>query len=132
METVGITVAMETDRARQLLEDRKRDVEGVAQAATEQGSLDVSQRDSTGEMAGSDHHSADLATDTVERELDLSVRESAEGRVVDIERALERLDKGTYGVCVVCGEAIPDERLEARPEAEYCVEHQPRSGGSGE
>ena len=40
-----------------------------------------------------------------------------------IIEALERLDKGSYGRCEVCGEEIDDERLEARPEATTCREH---------
>lgn len=40
-----------------------------------------------------------------------------------IVQALERLDNGTYGSCAVCGKAIDDERLEARPEATTCREH---------
>jgi RNA polymerase-binding protein DksA len=122
---LGITLAMETKKARQLLEERRDELENVARAATEQGSLDESQRDSAGELTAADHHPADLATDTVERELDLSVRESVEARMTDIERALGRLEKGTYGVCAACNKPIPDDRLEARPEAEYCIEHQP-------
>jgi RNA polymerase-binding transcription factor DksA len=40
-----------------------------------------------------------------------------------ITAALERLDEGTYGQCMVCGKAIDDERLDARPEALTCREH---------
>ena len=39
----------------------------------------------------------------------------------DAERALARLDDGTYGRCEGCGRAIPDERLEARPATSFCV-----------
>ncbi|MDP3740899.1 MAG: hypothetical protein Q8R08_01065 [bacterium] len=42
-----------------------------------------------------------------------------------VEGALLRIDKGTYGVCLIGGEAITQGRLEAIPEAENCVEHQP-------
>jgi RNA polymerase-binding transcription factor DksA len=40
-----------------------------------------------------------------------------------ITTALERLDEGTYGQCMVCGTTIDDERLDARPEALTCREH---------
>ena len=42
----------------------------------------------------------------------------------DIDDALRRLDDGTYGLCVVCGRPIPDERLEANPTARYDAEHE--------
>jgi RNA polymerase-binding protein DksA len=116
---------MNADRARELLEARRIDLEGIVRAATEQGSLDQSQTDSTGEATVVDQHPADIATDTLERELDLSVRESAEAGLQDVERALKRIEKGTYGICPVCDAPIPEERLEAKPEAEFCVEHQP-------
>lgn len=40
-----------------------------------------------------------------------------------VENALARIARGTYGVCTVGGEAIPEERLRAVPEAENCIEH---------
>src|SRR3954468_11529822 len=44
-----------------------------------------------------------------------------------VREALARLDAGTYGRCVECGKELPDERLEARPEAERCVDCQQRA-----
>ena len=115
---------MDPRRARELLEERMNGLRTVARAADEQGGLDRDLRTVAGEIAPTE--AAELATETVERELDLSVREQAQSTIHDIERALARLENGTYGVCPVCGHAIADERLEAKPEAEYCVEHQPR------
>ena len=40
-----------------------------------------------------------------------------------VDRALQRLDDGTYGSCVICGEAIAEERLSALPAAERCIAH---------
>ncbi|HEY6933086.1 MAG TPA: TraR/DksA C4-type zinc finger protein [Marmoricola sp.] len=45
----------------------------------------------------------------------------AEAHLADIERALERVRQGSYGICKVCGARIPEGRLEARPTAETCV-----------
>lgn len=42
--------------------------------------------------------------------------------VAQIDRALEKLDDGTYGVCDVCGTEIPEERLEAIPATSLCVQ----------
>jgi len=44
-------------------------------------------------------------------------------RLNNILRALKKLDKGTYGVCEVCGEEIEDARLEANPAAPTCMKH---------
>jgi len=40
-----------------------------------------------------------------------------------IKAALERIKKGTYGICEVCGEEIPEKRLEANPSARTCIKH---------
>ncbi len=116
---------MDADRARQLLEQRRRDLETVARAATEQGALDEEQASNSGEVSLVDQHSADVATDTLEREMGLSVRESAEASLRDVDRALRKIETGNYGVCEACGQPIGDERLEARTEAAFCIDHQP-------
>ena len=116
---------MDRNTARQLLERRMADLRQVARATIEQGGLDADLSTAAGEVAPTE--AAELATETVERELDLTVREAAEASLHDVERALQRLEKGTYGVCLVCAKPIADGRLEAKPEAEYCVEHQPRA-----
>lgn len=42
-------------------------------------------------------------------------------KLADVERALEKLDEGSYGICDRCGETIAPERLEARPSSVLCV-----------
>jgi len=42
-------------------------------------------------------------------------------QIASIERALDRIDAGTYGICVQCGAEIAEGRLEARPEAALCI-----------
>jgi RNA polymerase-binding transcription factor DksA len=115
---------MDARQARELLERRSEDLRRVTRAAGEQGGLDRALRTVAGEVAPTE--AAELATETVERELDMTIREAAEASLRDVERALDRLEKGTYGVCLACSRPIADGRLEAKPEAEYCIEHQPR------
>jgi hypothetical protein len=43
--------------------------------------------------------------------------------LADVERALTRLDDGTYGRCETCGQALPDERLAVAPAARRCGGH---------
>lgn len=66
-------------------------------------------------------HMADQGTATFSRELDMTIEEQARESLAQIERALARMDAGTYGTCARCGASIPRERLEAMPEAELCV-----------
>ena len=49
--------------------------------------------------------------------------DAAERDVEDVEKALQRLDDGTYGTCETCGEAIPDELLATEPSRRTCAAH---------
>lgn len=42
--------------------------------------------------------------------------------LAEIDAALQRIEDGTYGICVTCGEEISEQRLEVRPESHECVE----------
>jgi DnaK suppressor protein len=66
-------------------------------------------------------HMADQGSATFSRELDMTLEGQARESLEQIERALRRMDDGTYGTCARCGEPIPAERLKAMPEAELCV-----------
>jgi DnaK suppressor protein len=57
----------------------------------------------------------------LERELAEASAGHADRAVLDVRRALDRLDSGTYGRCEACGEPIPVERLEAIPYTQRCV-----------
>lgn len=63
----------------------------------------------------------------VERERELALSNQALAAVDEIDRALAKMDAGTYGICEKCGEPIPHERLEALPFASLCVKC--KSGG---
>jgi len=77
------------------------------------------QRDRLTDSAGDDQ--ADTGTKTFEREQEISLANNILERVSQVERALERLDEGSYGWCERCGNAIPVERLAAFPSATLCV-----------
>ena len=68
-----------------------------------------------------DQHPADVATETSDRELDASREAMFVARLRQIDDAFARLKAGTYGTCIVCGEAIPDERLRLVSDTPYCV-----------
>ncbi|WP_035340463.1 TraR/DksA C4-type zinc finger protein [Alkalihalobacillus hemicellulosilyticus] len=77
---------------------------------------------STGELSQYDNHPADTATDLYEREKDAALMEQLEHEHEEIEHALAKFDKGTYGICEETGKEIPYERLEAQPTARTVIE----------
>ena len=74
---------------------------------------------SSGEGAGDDQ--ADAGSKTFEREQELSIANNRRDLLVQMERAMERLDKGTYGYCESCSQPIMKARLQAFPSATLCV-----------
>lgn len=70
-----------------------------------------------------DEHDPEGATIGFERAQDDALRSAAHRRIMEIDAALGRVAAGTYGMCAVCGEAIPPSRLEARPSADRCLQH---------
>jgi RNA polymerase-binding transcription factor len=69
--------------------------------------------------AGDDE--ADTGTKTFEREHELALTKNAQDLLDQSERALARIDAGTYGVCESCGQPIGKARLQAFPRATLCV-----------
>jgi DnaK suppressor protein len=63
----------------------------------------------------------DAGAKTALREHQLSLMATIQERLVQVERALERIESGTYGKCETCGQPISPERLEAFPSATTCV-----------
>ena len=68
-----------------------------------------------------DEHDPEGATIAFERSQVGALVRQAEQRLAEVDAALGRLEDGTYGVCVVCGQPIPPARLEVRPTAATCV-----------
>ncbi|WCF10072.1 TraR/DksA C4-type zinc finger protein [Paenibacillus thiaminolyticus] len=88
--------------------------------------LSRSLRENTGELSNVDNHPGDVATEMYERGKDIALNEHDEFLLDRIHSALAQIDKGTYGICAVCKQPIPYERLEAVPFTMYCIEHEPQ------
>ena len=108
---------MDHDRARALLLAERDEVLSLLKGAEAAG-LD----DREAEVASESEDNADAALALTEEGEDDAIAESMRDRLDVIERALHRLDDGTYGRSVRSGPPIPDERLEADPAAELTVE----------
>ena len=81
-------------------------------------------KESAQELPGYSLHMADSGTDNFDRDFALSLLSSDQDAVYEIEEALKRIEKKTYGVCELTGKMIPKARLEAIPWTRFTVDAQ--------
>jgi len=81
-------------------------------------------KESAEEMASYSLHMADSGTDNFDRDFALSLLSSDQDAIYEIEEALKRIEKNTYGVCELTGKTIPKARLDAIPWTRFTVEAQ--------
>ena len=70
-----------------------------------------------------DPDTGDISSDNHEQEITLDLLVGECSLLREIDDALERIDKGTYGICLGTGKPISKARLQARPWARYCIEY---------
>jgi RNA polymerase-binding transcription factor DksA len=116
---------MDDAEARERLQQEKERVEALVTDLRAEG-LDESEVEQLAELSGYDQHQAEVGSETFEREKDISILEALETELADLEKALRKVDEGTYGICEACGKPIPAERLEAMPAARLCLQDQQR------
>ena len=80
----------------------------------------ATQSDLSGDV-GVDDESADAGTATFEREKELSIEQNVRDLIQKIDRALKRIDDGTYGICERCGKPIEKARIKALPYVDLCI-----------
>lgn len=105
----------EWERYRQILLDLReqlvRQMNGLAKESAEQ-------------LPGYSMHMADSGTDNFDRDFALSLLSSDQDAIYEIDEALKRIERGSYGVCELTGKPIPKARLDAIPWARFTVEAQ--------
>jgi RNA polymerase-binding protein DksA len=89
-------------------------------ATLEENTFAASQSDMSGEVAFDDE-TADAGTATFERERDLSIENNVRDLLAKIDRAVRRMDAGTYGLCDRCGKPIEKARIKALPYVDLCI-----------
>jgi RNA polymerase-binding protein DksA len=112
-------VAVDTVHFRDLLlEERQRVLNAIDYLhEANPGSLKEETEEST-----VDNHLADTATVTLDREIDYTLEENSENVLKEIDRALAKIEAGTFGICENCGQPIAEERLRAIPYATQCID----------
>jgi DnaK suppressor protein len=101
------------------LVSERRDLQAQFNELEEQ-TFATNQSDLTGEM-GFDEEYADAGTATFERERDLSLVNNLRDLMDRIDKALAKIEEGTYGLCDQCGKPIEKLRLKALPYANLCI-----------
>lgn len=118
-----------------LLDQAERDFQAEAAEIDPIAHLPELLHEHTGELGRSSQNPADLASETVEREIAAGLLAETSATLEEIHAARRRLAAGTFGRCESCGQNIGVERLRAVPWARRCVSdertHEAESGGYG-
>ena len=110
------------DRQRQRLLELRSELERVRGGLQEDEQFRAEEEEDF-----SEHDSGDMSQSLFTREVDATVERQVERRLEHVERALQKIEEGTYGLSDDSGESIPRGRLEAVPEAIRTVEEQQQS-----
>jgi DnaK suppressor protein len=116
---------MDKATAAKRLEEERTRLQGIREGI--QREQDDAISDAGNELSSFDQHPGDSGTETFEMEKNVSLLEQVDDELLEVEGAVQRLERGTYGTCQVCGRAIGDERLEAMPATRFCVEDQAKA-----
>jgi DnaK suppressor protein len=109
----------ELDDLRKRLQEERIELQRQA-SEIEEASFGTPQSDLTGEVSFDEEY-ADAGTATFERERDLSLTNNIRDLTEKVDRALERIGQGTYGLCERCGKPIEKARIKALPYATLCI-----------
>ena len=117
----SLTTANTEHFKQMLLEKRREILRNVNEIEDE--ALKKSRIDAAGDLSSMPIHMADLGTDNYEQEFAIGLMDSERKLLREIDDAMRRIEKQTYGICEGTGKQIPKARLEAQPWARYCVEY---------
>ncbi len=119
MATTRTLTKKEIQELKERLLEERRDLQSQLDEL-EESTFATNQSELTGEM-GFDEEYADAGTATFERERDLSLVNNVRDLIQRIDKALAKIDEGTYGLCDRCGKPIEKVRLKALPYANLCL-----------
>jgi len=117
----GLTAADRAHFKQLLLEKRRELLRNVNEFEDE--ALKKSRVDASGDLSCMPIHMADIGTDNYEQEFALGLMDGERKLLREIDTALGRIEKKTYGTCEGTGKPISKARLEAMPWSRHCVEY---------
>ncbi len=80
-----------------------------------------SQKEASGDLSD---HMTDMASDSYDREISLSIASSEQEVIYEIDEALKLINESKYGICLECNKKIPVRRLKALPYVKHCIQCQ--------
>lgn len=113
--------AAELEKYRKRLITIKEELRGRVGGLTEK-TIGKNPGSEAGDLSTLPSHIADIGSDAFEHDLNLSLCESEGGALEAIEYALEKIKKGTFGICDHCRKPISKARLDAMPYAALCID----------
>jgi DnaK suppressor protein len=110
----------DTEHFRQLLLKKRKELTDQMDFIKEV-EMETTLKEATGDHSSYSFHMADQGTDAAEREKNFYYAQRDGRLLYHIEQALERIEKGEFGLCVGCGKPIHYDRLDAVPHARLCI-----------
>jgi len=101
-----------------LIKEKINLLEGMDHLTRE--TLNKSPREASGDLSGYSYHMADMASNVMDRDINLTLASGERELFFKIEDALKRIEEGEYGYCVACNKKISKTRLRAIPHTPYC------------
>ena len=80
----------------------------------------TSERYSSGELSSYDNHIGDMGTEVFMQDMQNSLTNHEKGRLYQVDKALDKIENGTYGICEICKNHIDEDRLDLIPETDLC------------
>ncbi len=103
-----------------LISMREKILENVTNL--EHNALNQSLKDQAGNLSGYSIHLADVASDSFDRDLNLTLASKEQNILNDINASLKKIESGEYGNCELCTKEISEDRLKAIPYARLCMD----------
>jgi len=122
-EKMTADTAVQAELKERLLDERKRLIEDVAglRDAETGGMPGAHAGGGNWEHAAAPSHMADDASELAEQETAIGLVANVQSRLAEVDQALQKMERGTYGTCDDCGEPIAPARLQALPHATLCI-----------
>jgi RNA polymerase-binding protein DksA len=111
----------EIDHFRTVLLQKRKELLGDVDSMSGNGP-NGNHKESTGDLSSMPVHMADIGTDNYEQEFTLDLIEGERRLLQEIDHALSKILKGTYGICEATGKPIGFARLNANPYARFCID----------